>query len=282
MNVVATSIFSNGLIKFPSGISGTIYFADFDQDYVSGAVVRSYIPTTTSNKINVTRFADVMGMNPIFDGTKLSVIAQNFDTGDNLIYIYDPLADTWINSTDSMNLYLPYTYSVSGDLRYVFFATTGDGSWHNPPDVYVLDTQLATMQEIITDGVDIPAGWLIYDMTLATRYTSGSPGELVLYITDATGESSSVINYIIPASPPYISGTWTDIAPTQFITGSMPPTDSNFAHSALAIRNMTSGSDEVFARFWYPNPALDDKINHRMVVTPLGNIIIAGGNDGSV
>ena len=140
MNSIATSIFPNGSIQFPTGISGTIYFSDTDFDYISGAVVRSYVPTTISNKVNTVKFEAIYGMNPIFDGKKLSVIAWNVSLGATVVYIYDPFTDTWTHSNDNMDNYLPYTYSVSGDPKYVFFATN-----NYPSRVYVLDTQFATI-----------------------------------------------------------------------------------------------------------------------------------------
>lgn len=93
---------TSGLIVFPSVVSGTLYVADTTTAVSeSGAVIRSYKDGTTDNTIFPTELSRVYGMNPIFNGTKLAMIASNTVDGavNQFLYIYDPVADTWTYGT---------------------------------------------------------------------------------------------------------------------------------------------------------------------------------------
>jgi hypothetical protein len=125
----------SGQICFPSGISGTIYFAD-ENIASSGAIIRSFTPGTLVDDV-LTDLTHVYGMNPIFDGKQLAVIASDVSGVKNL-YTYEPVTDA-LTTTAVDNAVIstpfPYTCSISGNTQYVF--ACGGGT---PKSVCMCDT----------------------------------------------------------------------------------------------------------------------------------------------
>jgi hypothetical protein len=132
MAVVATTLYgADGRILFPSGISGTIFFADEDLAN-SGAVIRSYVPTTLNNDaISGLVLTHMYGMCPVFSGTQLAILAQDSSSSNN-IYLYDPSTNTLKTRTIPFTTPFPYIGSISGNTTDLFVCDT-----NSPPAVYV-------------------------------------------------------------------------------------------------------------------------------------------------
>ena len=279
MVVIANTLYGDdGLICFPSGISGTIYFADgmpgLNGDGV--AVIRSYNPADGLVDDVMTGFTQVNGMNPIFDGTQLSVVVNQTieEEREKLVILYDPNTGARDNIliTAIMPNPLPYTCSISGDTNDVFLCNTIRVSdvEGGIPSVYMYDKTTLVWTKITTDDLEIPQWWNIVDMVLATNYSTGSVGSIYLHTTIEivdTGISSAIIMYTLPAAAPYTSGTWTDVTPTQLSTGAYTsgeytsPDISQYSHTGLATITTRSSNDSVFAKFWF-----DDTVNTKTVV----------------
>jgi hypothetical protein len=274
MVVVANTLYGDdGLICFPSGISGTIYFADgmpgANGDGV--AVIRSYNPADGLVDDVMTGFTQVNGMNPIFDGTQLSVVVNQTieEEREKLVILYDPNTGARDNIliTAIMPNPFPYTCSISGDTNCVFLCNTSLISEivGGIPSVYMYDKSTSTWTKITTDDLEIPHWWSVVDMVFATNYGTGSVGSIYLHTTIEiidTDISSAIIMYTLPASAPYTSGTWTDVTPTQLSTGIYTsPNMSWCSHTGLATVTTRSSTDSVFAKFWF-----DDTVNTKTVV----------------
>jgi hypothetical protein len=274
MVVVANTLYGDsGLICFPSGISGTIYFADgapgLNGDSV--AVIRSYNPAGGLVDDVITGFVSVWGVNPIFDGTQLSVVVSQRIEEDleKLVILYDPNtgARDNIEITTITPYPLPYTCSISGDTNDVFLCNKMRVSEvpGGIPSVCMYDKSTFTWTKITTDDLEIPEQWHVVDMVLVTNYGAASVGSIYLHTTIEivdTDVSSAIIMYTLPAVAPFTSGTWTDVTPTQLSTGIYTsPDKSQYSHTGLATVTTRLGSDSVFAKFWF-----NDTVNTKTVV----------------
>ena len=109
--------------------------------------------------------------------------------------------------------------------------------------------------KLTIDDMQIPSGWDLIDMVLATNYTSGSVGNIYIYITNGEMNntvSSAIKMYTLPALPPYNTGTWSDVTPSQLTTPIMylSQEQSQLTHTGLATVVKNSGRDDVYAKYW--------------------------------
>jgi hypothetical protein len=249
MVVIAETLYGDGgLICYPSGVGGEIYFAD--NDSVGGvAKIRSYHPVELDNNVFPDPLIYVLGMNPVFNETKLYLHA--YDGAANIVhYLHDPVGGTWTSSV-TLSMGLPYACSISGNAQYLFVCEYGSGAG----TVSVWDTVAHTWTKITTDGVQILNTWSPVDMVLATSRDGVNVGKLYLYTTDNYGTgstSSNIFMYTIPATPPYTGGSWSNVTPL-YLSGStaLAVALDRTCHCGLAtITTGGTSDDDVVARFW--------------------------------
>ena len=261
--VLDTLYGNSGLIVFPSAISGEVYVADMTTTASqSGAVIRSYYPGTTDNIIFPSELSRVYGMNPVFDGTKLAMIASNTvdGTSKQYLYIYTPAADTWTSGTPltgEASDWLPYTYSISGDATTIIgcFKNSTTGAWGVHMYFTTSGDDLSAWTQLTTDDVEIPSGYVPIDMVLATVRDGTSVGKVFIYCATGYGAASSVSSVIhvftLPATDPYTSGTWTSSTPSYIGSHSTCAVNSGYCHQGLAVVERSgTDTDDVFAKYF--------------------------------
>lgn len=275
MIIVATTL-SGTRIRSPVGISGTVYFTDGGIE-ITAFKIRSYTPGTLVDSIYPENLTDVAGMNPVFNGTQIALIASQVPSptlNPYMLYLYNPVADTWTSGTPSGGeaiYWLPYTCNVSGNDVYIF-ATFHDGVRWN---VYCYDwtggDTIAAWEKITTDDTQIIPGWDVVDINLAGVYVSGTICNLYVYLNGAGigVASSSILMYTIPSDVSYSSGTWTDVTPVYLTSGTADAIQFNPAaaypvpdtHVALGVVTaVVAGYDDVLARFWDNTGTLSNNV----------------------
>ena len=294
MNIVANSIFNDATdgygtrILYPVHISGIVYFADmydctyYDYRYTSG-VIRTYTAETgSSGMLSIEN--KLLGISPIFDGKCLSVVSRA-DSGVSSEYrikVYDPSTSSWTTSVVSGNVFtepLPFTFSVSGDSRYIFYAD----NTVNAAVVGIWDTVGDTYSKITTDNVSLTSGRIIIDMVLSNGYDPSNIGEVfVLTGVSYYCQDPQVFRYMIPTIPPYTGGSWTNITPTQ-ISGKVyfspqDPNDWSYprCHTGLATVKTLTGTDDIFVKLW-DNTKSIARYNMTGCKLPDDSVLAAGG-----
>lgn len=291
---------SSGAICFPCGVGNLVFFADIQSLPVSEgdngtSIVRVYNETSgrTSAILDYTSNTAIAGISVVQNGQTVAVTANYTDNDGACLLNYTISGGSW--QTYRMPVYdsklFPYTYTVSGDISGFIFAITERQNVLEP-SVFVHDA-LSGWNPLVDASVQIPTQWDIVDAVLATQYgvqdAVTSPGRIYLYVANikdngaGVGTVSSAIKmYTIPSSPPYVSGTWMDVTPSQVNTNTYwSPDKSKFSHTGLGVFTNSSGYayDAVYSKYWKGHPKWSARFGHS-TVTLSGNIILSGGYDG--
>ena len=291
MNIVANSLFNEAddgydtRILSPVHISGIVYFGDLYNytSYYTSSLIRTY--NTSTGSLGILSTERVLGgISPIFDGKCLSVISRASSTvsSEYRIKVYSPLTSSWTTSTVSGKVFInprPFTVSISGDSRYIFYADNTVSA----SVVGIWDTVGDTYNKITTDNVSLTSGRIIIDMVLSNGYDPTNIGELfVLTSVENYFQEPQVFRYTIPTSPPYTGGAWTNITPAQ-ISGKiyMSPQEPNGwtytrCHTGLATVKTLTGTDDVFVKMW-DNTKSIVRYNMAGCKLPDDSVLAAGG-----